>query len=743
AHYAPPVCVIASPLIDGALLFIWAGVIAWIADRRKSEVMAVFAVGLAFFTSVITRVGEFTLYSNLLLTIAAVVFLVRNRWAGLSFAGLITSYVGYGCWRFLHETDWHWAPPVEHFFLGVAFLACYWVVFTAAAFLSRSERLSGSSRAAFLTLNNGAYFVLFLLSMLQVQLGGFWKFSLGYGTVLLALAALAIKVLPSEPLTRSAYLTQGLVLVTLGFIAKFSGLNLALVLGAESVVLFMLGVERQSRVLKFFGHAAAWLATGWCGFALTPFETQAGYMAVGLGLLLAANAGGALWSESRPGRISNRLESTLFTLLAFAGWAMAAWSNTTDPHLSVALVLALASVVFYNVIGGQKFVVPKVAAYLGAASAVIWGLVTLRRFDQAGLWFGIAVGGFLLLNAWRAQRECADNPQPLRLEPTAFAVLALAGWLAATWSNTTQANLPLVLAAEAVAFTFSIYLLRVREVTLLGQSFLLLAQAAWVFDSVNATPPWWKPFAIIAVTLGLSHWWQHPKWIPRRPETDPCMRGPWRQIALLYRWLALGMSLLWLWDYVPERQRIWACTLAAACLFALALGRQLREALAAAAVYAVAALALLWLRDGLVMDIYWPNLLSMLALLAMQQWLRRRPAQLPLDDRVHAAAVLLVGSSLWRFLSCWTALSLMGYSVTLIWAVYAVLVFAAGIVLHERYFRWFGLAVLAAAIGRVAFVDFWNEGTVSRVLTILALGIAFLVVGFLYNKFQEKIRRWL
>ncbi len=110
-------------MVDGTLLLAWAGVIAWIADRRKSEVMALFAVGLAFYSSVITRVGDFTLYSNLVLTIAAVVFLVRNRWASLSFAGLATSYAGYAFWRFLHEDGWRWATPDESLCFGVGFLA--------------------------------------------------------------------------------------------------------------------------------------------------------------------------------------------------------------------------------------------------------------------------------------------------------------------------------------------------------------------------------------------------------------------------------------------------------------------------------------------------------------------------------------------------------------------------------------------------------------------------------------------
>jgi uncharacterized membrane protein len=215
------------------------------------------------------------------------------------------------------------------------------------------------------------------------------------------------------------------------------------------------------------------------------------------------------------------------------------------------------------------------------------------------------------------------------------------------------------------------------------------------------------------------------------------------QVARVYRWLALAMSLVWVWEYVPERQRVWTFMLAAAMIFALGIWRNSREALAATAVYAVASLGLLWLRENLVMDIYGPNLLALLALFAMQQILRRTSARLPVDEGVHGAVVIVGGLSLWRFLSCWTAEAISGFSVTMTWAALAVVVFTAGMLLHERFLRWFGLGVLAAAVGRVVLVDVWNERPAYRVLTFLALGVALLVVGFLYNKYEEKIRQWL
>ena len=235
----------------------------WVADRKKSEVLALFAVGPGVLHLDHHPGGLFTLYSNLVLTAAAVFFLVRNRWATLTFASLIATYAGYAFWRFFNGSEWHWASPEEGLWTGTWFLVSYWLLFTAAVFLSKDQKFAGPNRAGFLTLNNGAFFTGFLLTMLQVQTGGFWKFALIYGSALLVLAEAARRFLAAEPLAKNAYLTQGLLLVTVGFITKYSGLQLALILAAESVVLLFAGQQRQNLVLLAGACIAAALAVGW------------------------------------------------------------------------------------------------------------------------------------------------------------------------------------------------------------------------------------------------------------------------------------------------------------------------------------------------------------------------------------------------------------------------------------------------------------------------------------------------
>jgi uncharacterized membrane protein len=63
--------------------------------------------------------------------------------------------------------------------------------------------------------------------------------------------------------------------------------------------------------------------------------------------------------------------------------------------------------------------------------------------------------------------------------------------------------------------------------------------------------------------------------------------------------------------------------------------------------------------------------------------------------------------------------------------------------MRERVYRWLGLAILACALGRVFVVDVWRLEELYRILSFVALGVVLLVLGFIYSKYQEKIKEWL
>ena len=103
------------------------------------------------------------------------------------------------------------------------------------------------------------------------------------------LAEAARRLLAAEPLAKNAYLTQGLLLVTVGFISKYSGLQLALILAAESVVLLVTGQQRKNQVLLAGACIAAGLAVGWGMDGMGQFDQPGLWLGLGLGALMLVN----------------------------------------------------------------------------------------------------------------------------------------------------------------------------------------------------------------------------------------------------------------------------------------------------------------------------------------------------------------------------------------------------------------------------------------------------------------------
>lgn len=927
AHHIPQLMVISSAVLDGVLLLLCAAFIVWIADRKKSEVLALFAVGLAFYSAIITRVGFFTLYSNLILTVAAVFFLVRNRWAVLSFGSLVASYAAYSFWRFFDGSEWHWAPELG-IWSGTFFLFGYWVVFTAGVFLCRDEKFAGQKRAGFLTLNNAGMLALFLLTMFQVQHGDFWKFMLGYGGVLLALAGLARQWLKTEPLAKNSYLAQGLLLSTIGLISKFSGLQLALILGLESVFLLFSAQQTRNLVLSVASYISAGLSVAWGIDGMRLMEPTGVYLGVALGSLMLLNAILVHRKAAFAQGLALRPQPSYFTVLALVVWFAATWDNTaraqfpllvaveavvlvlsvyllrvpeiallslgylvlgqvvwvydafsatlTPPWWDSLLMLGLSMGVSYwwqrqrilNLNAGSgagrpdirslpvlsKNIVLLAGVLIGGRFAGGWTLENLAQKTPLSFYLPFALGTLMLADALFAHRQCSEKTVTvLRPQPAYSAALALIVWLAVTWHHTSRENFALILASEGLLLTLSVYLLQVRELSVLSQGYLVLAQLVWMIDEANANSPlpWWKPLLLLGTTAGLSHWWHRQKvmelganvravfqsiyalaivgllyfwfvtmvgaptwlvvtsllalgltaygvwtrqwftaiaaqifmlvsgaqffwqlvqakpawhfplapivalallsgsavlWFRRHPQTDERIRAPLLNLAAIYRWVALVMALVWVCDYVPERQRIWFLALLGFAAFASAGWMRNAEALLFTAAFNLTALVLFWSAFLDTSAVYWPDLAASLILLLEQQLAHRWAESYRLDRQLHNA-VLLVGSlSVWLFVSrCVLKLEETsgGSYLTAGWSLLGLAFFAGGFALRERLYRWVGLGVLGCALLRVVLFDVWKLETVYRILSFMALGLVLLILGFIYNRYQEKIRQWL
>ena len=253
AHVIPPVQIIDNATFALLLLFAWGGFMVWVADRLKSETIALFAIGASYYATYVPLIHSggtddvshwVILFSNLVLAVAAVVFMLRNRWLKMPVLSLSASYAGFLLWRL--------SVVVEPSLTVVAlFAVSLWVVYTAAVFLSRSGAFSDRQRAAFLTANNAAMFALLTADVLKDPEAKFWILPMVVGATLLGCALAAARWLEDQSLSRKSYLTQGLVLVTLGLMTMEMADSIkGPILAAESVVLLFMAIRRNNFIIQ-------------------------------------------------------------------------------------------------------------------------------------------------------------------------------------------------------------------------------------------------------------------------------------------------------------------------------------------------------------------------------------------------------------------------------------------------------------------------------------------------------------
>ena len=81
--------------------------------------------------------------------------------------------------------------------------------------------------------------------------------------------------------------------------------------------------------------------------------------------------------------------------------------------------------------------------------------------------------------------------------------------------------------------------------------------------------------------------------------------------------------------------------------------------------------------------------------------------------------------------------------VTMAWGIEAVIVFSFALLVGERSFRLTGLGLLLLCVGKILLLDVWRQNKSDRFATFIILGVALLLVSFLYTRYSETIRRYL
>src|SRR5262249_18043220 len=141
----------------------------------------------------------------------------------------------------------------------------------------------------------------------------------------------------TEPLSPNSYLIQGLLLVTVGFISKFAGLHLALILAAESIVLLLMGQQRQDLVLTIGAYLSAGLAVAAGIDGMRQNEPAGVWLAIGLGAFMVVNTILVHRQTIQAHPHTVRPQPAYFTILALLIWLVTTWDNTS--HQLFPLVL--------------------------------------------------------------------------------------------------------------------------------------------------------------------------------------------------------------------------------------------------------------------------------------------------------------------------------------------------------------------------------------------------------------------
>lgn len=722
AHFVPVLRVIESPILGGALLLAVAGAIVWCAERRGSEPVALLAVALSYYTSAINPIGGFTLFSNVLLTALGVVFLIRHGWARLAWLTLAGTYASYAFWRYAAPSG----LDALAVFAVPAFLASYWLLFTSAVFLVKNEVFRASERVSFLTFNNAAFYGLAAHHLMARSPDSFWIFSIVLGAALLGLSLIATRRMAENRAVDGAYFAQGLLLVTTGIVAHFTGPSLALLLALESALLLGASRWRHGLICDIAAALAALLALG-----VTLYEIQWATAPPTLltGAVAAVLLFDAWWSKRLRGLLASLdARGAFYSLLALvAVWAITA--RLAEPPWQSVIVSALA------VAGLALLLVSLPEAALLAQAFLVFGIweFSAREFDSPTMWWmpalhaGIALG---LMHWWQRQRffDLGRFAQAFESGAAFFGVLAGALWL--------QIHCDLdqrLLVMSGLGFATLIYGVATRSWPLawVGQIFTAASVIAF-FESLYAPEIAWWVALVPVVNVGAT------SALLGRVFTSKDISVYIWPADFGYRVAASLLLGAWGFYYVESPWRMVFFAAVAAAHFLLGAARKNHERLLVGAAYAALAYLLFWARLGA--DPKWAELLAILLIPAALRFARWwRGVGLPGRD----AFVIAAAASLWLWVTT-KAMDLGWHDyLTVAWGLLALGIFAAGLGLRERIYRLGGFAILALAVGRLFVIDVWSFDTLYRIVSFLLLGVVLLVLSFVYARYAETMKRWL
>ena len=744
-----PLRVVHQPVMAGFLLLLWSAYVFYLADRRQSQLLSIFAIVLAYVSSALNPLVSFTLVADLLLAATAVIFLLRNGWTTLSYLGMAGTYLALLRRLILNdENEFIFDTSRSLDFAPHAiYLIGAWVIFTAAVLLARAPGFAHGKRFAFLTLNNG---IAVGLLVLTAYISGYGTERTGdvlffSGLALLVTAGLAARFRDDMPEVIGAYVAQGIAVTTGGLMALYSGSTRSILLLIETLFLGLAGVFGRSRILT----VCAWVTAGFTTlFSLWEIGIDStdpwllGFVGAVVMLKLA------WWSRKTSGARDDPrvivLPSSYYCVLGLG--LLAAFLDTELNATALPPMLALAALVLtFSVYFFRLHELPPVAQtlLLGAQALVLFPTETGETLP----WWStalVAVATLGMVLWWTFQ--CVTRHGPWLKALDFVYALALVGLAYQAVRPHLHEQLWMIDASLlSVAFLAFGALTRVWSIAAMGQVFLAISLYHFFgFDADFKVFRWtaWAaaiPIAVVFATGRGVHAWLRA--FPAIVGEDRLML---RMTAYAYQSVVLFMLVRAIIGLAPAASQPAAFIL----LGTIILTRNVRHLriFGVRCSYALSLLgAILYashLHDDAKAVFTFLNTLVIFSFLTQPAILAHAVRQL--GTEVEAWLLVLISAATgWLYFSDCSARHWGGGAITVSWAAYALVLFLIGLFLYERRQRWCGLSILVAAIIRVFAVDFWGLSNGYRVLTFLVLTIITLGLGFIYARYSERLKTLL
>jgi len=737
AYFYEPLRVIGSPLVAGLLLLLWSIYVLLLAERKKSQILALFAITLAYVGTAINPVGSFTMAADLILALTAMVFLLRNGWAALSTFSLIGTYAAL-LRRLVVDENGDLVLDTSrtlHFWPYAVYLIAAWLIFTTAVIFTTGPAFRGGKRLAFLSLNNGA---LAGLLALTAYLAGYGASAMGWtlldaGLVFLVTSRVAgfAQIEPGDVM--GAYAAQGLALVTAGVIVVYTGITRGVLLLIETFFLGAAAAFSRDRILIISTYVSAIFAALFLIWEIAVNAHHPWLLGFGGAAVMLINA----WSsrgDIRDGpkaRDTVVLSSSYYCALALGLIYTAMSTELGDSTLPPALALVALALTF-SIYFVPLFELPPLAqTLLLAAQALV--LFPAETGEELPWWSTswVAAVTLLLVTWWPRQRVTRSGSWTVVL--TFVYALALAGLAHQTVRPYLDAQ-GWMIGASLLSVAFLVYgaFTRVWPVAAMGQIFLAFALYHFFFPPDPAVFPWtwWAaavPVMVVFATARGAH-----EWLRLFPEIPEARREPLRLLVYGYQLVALVALVRWVFGVVPALDQI------ASFLFlgTLLLSTNVRHGstFGVRCSFVLSAIGMWLYIDNLQAQAHamatFLNGLAMLLFLAQTALLRHEGKSLVTPPESRALILFSVGTS-WLFVSAWVWTRLSPGYLTMGWAIYALFLFLFGLIVREPRLRWCGMAVVVAAILRVGFCDMWSLSSGYRVLTFIVLALITLGIGYI------------